>query len=435
MRGVLGPSLRSPTMSQPADEARDFTLTRRHAIGALLAAGAGTVLAQQPTATSGPTTTPSIGPDGQPLAPEYVDFLPPGMRGEGQPVRGYAAPLANTDLRPITIKRREPGDGDVELDILFTGICHSDIHFVHNDWKNTIYPCMPGHEFVGRVTRVGGGVTKFKQGDLIAVGPPIDSCGVCKSCQAKMESYCEGPKGRTETYNGPAKADGTNTYGGYSNRYVVKEKFAYHVPANLDLAGVAPLLCAGMTVYSPLLHWKVAPGVKVGVVGLGGLGHMAVKLAVSMGADVTVFSTTPEKEKDAKRFGAKAFVLSSDAPAMKKLELTQDLILNTIPYPYDPNTYVKTLARDGTMVVVGLLMPFATPVDSALLAMHRRSVSGSLVGGTGEYQPFLDYCGQKNIVSDVELVTLDQVNDVFPRVMAKQVRYRYVIDLAASKLA
>lgn len=426
----------TPAASTDATNSNENNVSRRHLISSALAAGAGAVLAPaafaQQDPRSNPTTVPSYGPDGNPLSSEYVDGLTPGMRGPGQPVRGYAAPLAKTELKPITIKRREVGEGDVELDILFCGVCHSDLHFVNNDWKNTIYPCMPGHEFIGKVTRVGNGVTKFKQGDTVAVGPPIDSCGQCKNCQAKMEQYCEGPKGRTEAYNGPAKPDGTNTYGGYSQRYVVKERFAYKLPANLDPKAAAPLLCAGMTVYSPLKHWKVGQGMKVGVVGLGGLGHMAVKLAASMGADITVFSTTPEKEADAMKFGAKKFVLSSDEAKMKELELTQDLILNTIPYPHDPNTYIKTLARDGTMVVVGLLLPFAVPPDSSLLAMHRRTLAGSLVGGTGEFQPFLDYCGQKNITATVETIPLESINETLMKVKSKQARYRYVIDLQNS---
>ncbi len=424
-------------MNDPEVSSSNSTISRRHVIGAALAAGASVALANQAAAapngaTTGPATHPSIGPDGQPLAAEYVEGLPPGMRGDGQLVKGYAAPLAKTELQPIVIKRREPGPGDVEFDILYTGICHSDIHFVHNDWKNTIYPTMPGHEFVGRVTRVGQGVTRFKRGDIVAVGPVTDSCGVCKNCQQHLEQYCEGPKGRTEAYNGPAKADGTNTYGGYSQRYVVKEKFAYAVPSNLDIKGVAPLLCAGMTVYSPLIHWRVGPGMKVGVAGMGGLGHMAVKLAAAMGADVTVFSTTPEKETDAMKFGAKNFVLSRDEPTMKTMELTQDLILNTIPYPYDPNTYIKTLARDGKMITVGLLFPFALPPDATELAMHRRTLASSLVGGPSDYAPFLQFCGENNIVATTELVPLEQVNEAYPKVMASKVRYRYVIDMSES---
>lgn len=411
-------------------------LSRRHALGAALAAGAGVALAQNTMkpegATPGPATRPSIGPDGQPLAPEYVDRLPPGMRGDGQLVKGYASPLAKQPLRAITIKRREPNADDVELDITFAGICHSDIHFVNDDWKNTIYPCMPGHEFVGKVTRVGSSVTKFKAGDTVAVGPVIDSCGQCPQCQAKMEQYCEGPKGRTEAYNGPSKPDGTNTYGGYSKRYVVKDKFCYAVPSNLDPKGVAPLLCAGMTVWSPLVHWKAGPGMKVGVAGMGGLGHMAVKLAAALGAEVTVFSTTPEKEADAMKFGAKKFVLTTDFAAMKTMELTQDLILNTIPYPYDPNTYIKPLARDGQMIAVGLLFPFAVPPDNMLLTMHRRHITSSLVGGPADYAPFLKFCGEKNIVATTEVVPLEGVNEAYPKVQSKLVRYRYVIDMTNS---
>ena len=295
-----------------------------------------------------------------------------------------------------------------------------------------MYPSMPGHEFVGRVTRVGAGVTRFKAGDVVAVGPVTDSCGQCKPCQDKQEQYCQGPKGRTEAYNGPAKPDGTNTYGGYSKRFVVNERFAYNIPANLDIKAVAPLLCAGMTVYSPLVHWKAGPGMRVGVVGMGGLGHMAVKFAVAMGAEVTVFSTSAEKQADAMKFGAKRFVLSMDEPAMKQMELSQNLLINTIPYPYDPNKYVKTLGQDGKLIVVGLIMPFAVPPDSTELIMHRRAIVGSLVGGTSEYGPYLDFCGKNNITSTVEMIRLEDVNEAYPRVMAAKVRYRYVIDMGQS---
>ena len=291
---------------------------------------------------------------------------------------------------------------------------------------------MPGHEFCGKVTRVDANVSRFKVGDGVAVGPGRRSCGKCKPCQDRLEQYCQGPKGRTEAYNGPAKADGTNTYGGYSQKYVVKERFAYNVPANLDMTGVAPLLCAGMTVYSPLVHWKVGPGCKVAVAGTGGLGHMAVKLAKALGAEVTVMSTTPGKEADAMKFGATKFVLATDFAAMKAMERTQGLIINTIPYPYDPNTSVRTLAKDGKMITVGLLFPFSVPPEGTELAMHRRTLASGLVGGTSEYGPFLKFCGDRNIVATTELIPLEQVNEAYPKVQSKMVRCRYVIDMSKS---
>ncbi len=345
---------------------------------------------------------------------------------------GYATNHSFTSLGPMKIDRRPPGEGDVQIEILYCGVCHSDIHQCANDWGNTIYPCMPGHEIVGRVTAVGASVTKFSVGDTVGVGCMVDSCGHCDSCRDDLEQYCQGPKGPTLTYNGPFKPDGTNTFGGYSSSIVVPEHFVLKIPANLDLKAVPPLLCAGVTTYSPLRHWKVKQGQRVGVVGLGGLGHMAVKLAAAMGAEVTVFSRTAEKAEDARRMGARSFVVSSDKPAMDALELKFDLVLSTIPDPYDLNPYVKVLKRDAALVVVGVLTPFSKATNNAEVAFHRRTVAGSLIGGIAETQEVLNFCGRHSIVADVELIPIQDINAAFKRVKKGEVRYRYVIDVAGS---
>jgi uncharacterized zinc-type alcohol dehydrogenase-like protein len=346
------------------------------------------------------------------------------------PTVGYGTNHSFTSLGPITFERRDLNPDDVRIDILYCGVCHSDIHQCENDWGNTVYPCVPGHEIVGRVAEVGGAVTKYKPGDLVGVGCMVDSCGQCPNCREDLEQYCEGPKGPTMTYNGPFKPDGTNTYGGYSGSVVVKEHFVLRVPTNLDLKGVAPLLCAGVTTYSPLRHWNVRPGQRVGVVGLGGLGHMAVKLAAAMGAEVTVFSTSEEKRSDALRLGAKSFVLSTDDDAMEQLELKFDFVLSTVPDAHDINPYAKLLKRDATLAVVGTLVPFSKPTDNSQIAFHRRTVAGSLIGGIAETQEVLDFCGQHNITSDVEVIAMEDINKAFKRVKKGDVRYRFVIDIA-----
>jgi uncharacterized zinc-type alcohol dehydrogenase-like protein len=346
--------------------------------------------------------------------------------------KGYAAKHSFSSLAPIDFERSEPGEKDVHIEILYCGVCHSDIHQAKNEWKNTVYPCLPGHEIVGRVKAVGPAVSQVKIGDIVGVGCMIDSCRHCDSCKADLEQYCQGPKGATMTYNGPMKPDGTNTFGGYSDSVVVPEHFVLNIPGNLDLKGVAPLLCAGVTTYSPLRHWKVHKGQHVAVVGLGGLGHMAIKLAAAIGAHVTVISTSAEKEADARRLGAEHFILSTEKEAMKDRELGFDFILSTIPESHDINPYVKLLKREGTLAVVGALTPFAKPTDNTEVAFHRRTVAGSLIGGIAETQEVLNFCGEHNIVSDVEMIAIDQINEAFKRVEKGDVRYRFVIDIAGS---
>ncbi len=343
---------------------------------------------------------------------------------------GYGNNHSFTSLGPIEFERREPEAKDVAIEILYCGVCHSDLHQESNDWGNTVYPCIPGHEIVGRVTTVGMEVTKFKTGDTVAVGCMVDSCGVCESCQANLEQYCEGPKGPTLTYNGPVKPDGSNTFGGYSDKIVVKEHFVLKVPENLDIKAVAPILCAGVTTYSPLKHWKVEAGNKVGIIGMGGLGHMAVKLATAMGAEVTVFSTSEEKEADAKKFGATDFVLQNDTDKLAKLELKFDFLLDTIPYEHDPNQFIKLLKRDATLAVVGLLLPFKEETNNQEVAFHRRNVAGSLIGGIAETQEVLDFCGEHNITPEIEIIAMEDINDAQKRMKNGEVRYRYVIDIA-----
>lgn len=348
----------------------------------------------------------------------------------GQTAIGYGNNHSFTSLGPLEIDRRPVGAEDVAIDILYCGVCHSDIHQAANDWGNTIYPCVPGHEIVGRVAATGASVTKHSVGDTVAVGCMIDSCGACESCRAGLEQYCEGPVGATLTYNGPVKPDGSNTFGGYSNHIVVKESFVLKVPENLDTKAVAPILCAGVTTYSPLKHWNVGAGQKVGVIGFGGLGHMGVKIARAMGAEVTVFSTTKEKEADAKKFGATDFVLWEDADAMAKFELKFDFLLDTIPYEHDINQFVKLLKRDATLAVVGLLLPFPAPTNNQEIAFHRRNVSGSLIGGIAETQEVLDFCAEHNILPAVEMIAIEDINDAHKRVKNNEVHYRYVIDIA-----
>lgn len=343
---------------------------------------------------------------------------------------GYAARSATTPLSSFAFEREEPSQSDVQIEILYCGVCHSDLHQVRNEWHNTVYPCLPGHEIVGRVVKVGSAVTKFKEGDLAGVGCMVNSCQSCLPCQEGLEQYCEGPKGWTATYNGPLKPDGTNTFGGYSNNIVVTEKFVLKVPDSLDLKAVAPLLCAGITTYSPLRHWQVSPGQKVGVVGLGGLGDVAIKLAKAMGASVTVFTTSPEKEADARKLGADDVVLSTEKEAMSKHQLSFDFILNTVPVSHDINPYVNLLKRDATLTLVGALEPLE-PVDNSQVAFHRRNIAGSLIGGIAETQELLDFCAEHNIVSDVEIVPIQQINEAYERMLKGDVKYRFVIDMAS----
>ena len=339
--------------------------------------------------------------------------------------KAYAALSAGSDLVPYEFDRRAVGAHDVELDIKYSGICHSDIHQAREEWGPAIFPMVPGHEIAGVVTSVGASVTKFKVGDHIGVGVFIDSCGKCVQCNKGLQQYCE--EGMTGTYNGYERDGKTVAMGGYSNRFVINENYAVHIPANLPLDGVAPLLCAGITLYSPIKHWKVGPGKKVAVMGLGGLGHMGVKFAVALGAEVTVLSHSPSKEADAKAMGAHHFVSTKDPEVFKKYAKNFDIILNTVSAEIDINQYLNLLAQDGTLVVIGLPgKPYAVHVGSLLGA--RRSMAGSMIGGIPEMQEMLDFCGKHNILSDVEVIKADYINTAYERTIASDVKYRFVID-------
>lgn len=342
---------------------------------------------------------------------------------------GTASPEAA--LQQMQIERRTVTPKDIEIEILYCGVCHSDLHTARNDWGGTIYPAVPGHEIVGKVTKVGAEVTKLKVGDFAAVGCLVGSCGTCDSCQHDLEQYCL--NGFVGTYNGKDKHSGTQTFGGYSERIVVDEHFVLKVPANLDLAATAPLLCAGITTWSPLRHWKVGKGSKVAVVGLGGLGHMAIKLAKGLGAEVTLFSRTPGKEKDAIRLGADAVVISTDADQMSKVKGKFDLIIDTVPYVHDVNPYVATLNISGTLVLVGYLGGLEPILNTVPMIMGRKSVAGSLIGGIAETQEMLDFCGEHNIVSDIEIINMQDINEAYERMLKSDVRYRFVIDMASLK--
>jgi uncharacterized zinc-type alcohol dehydrogenase-like protein len=347
--------------------------------------------------------------------------------------RTYAAQDARSPLTPYAIERREPGPHDVQIDILYCGVCHSDLHTVRNEWKNTVYPSVPGHEIVGKVVAVGNQVSRFKVGETVGVGCMVDSCRTCPSCREGLEQYCE--KGFTGTYNGPAQQDGGNTYGGYSERIVVDEQFVLRVSHTDNLAAVAPLLCAGITTYSPLRHWGAGPGRKVGIVGLGGLGHMGVKLAHAMGAHVVLFTTSPGKEADAKRLGADEVVISKDKQQMAAHRNSFDFILNTVAAPHRLDDYLNLLKRDGTMTLVGApAEPHPSP-EVFNLIFKRRALAGSLIGGIAETQEMLDFCAEHGIVSDIELIPIDYINTAYERMLKSDVKYRFVIDMASLKQA
>jgi uncharacterized zinc-type alcohol dehydrogenase-like protein len=341
-------------------------------------------------------------------------------------VKAYAAASATSPLAPTTIERREVGPHDVQIEILYSGICHSDIHQVRNEWGNSSYPMVPGHEMVGRVTAVGAHVKKFKVGDLAGVGCMVDSCRTCAPCKRDLEQFCE--SGCAFSYNGTEMDRKTPTYGGYASSVVVNEDFTLKVSPKLDLAGAAPLLCAGITTYSPLRHWKVGKGTKVGVVGLGGLGHMAVKLAAAMGAEVTMLSTSKSKEADAKKLGAQAFGLTSDPETFAKLRGRFDLIIDTISAPHDYNAYLGLLRVEGAMVLLGV-PPEAVPVAAISLIGGRKTLSGSLIGGIKETQEMLDFCAEHGVVSEVEVIPMDKVNEAYERMLKNDVRYRFVLDM------
>jgi uncharacterized zinc-type alcohol dehydrogenase-like protein len=342
--------------------------------------------------------------------------------------RAYAAMTAGADLVPYQFDRRELGAHDVALDIAYSGICHSDIHQVREEWGDALFPMVPGHEIAGTVTKVGSAVTKFKVGDLIGVGVFVDSCRVCENCKAGLEQYCL--DGMTGTYNSYERDGTTLAMGGYSNYFVVNEDYAVHIPSHLPLQGVAPLLCAGITLYSPIKHWNVGPGKKVAVMGLGGLGHMGVKFAVAMGADVTVLSHSPHKQADALAMGAHHFISTQDDAVFAAHEKKFDVILNTISAEIDINQYLSLLKLNGTLVVIGLPgKPYALQVGALLGA--RRSIGGSMIGGIAELQEMLDFCGKHNIVSDVEVIKPDYINAAYKRTVASDVKYRFVIDTSA----
>jgi uncharacterized zinc-type alcohol dehydrogenase-like protein len=346
---------------------------------------------------------------------------------------GYANHSATEKLEPFNFERREPRPEDVAIEILFCGICHSDIHSARNEWGGTTYPFVPGHEIVGRVTAVGDKVSKYKVGDLVGVGCLVDSCRSCTACNDGLEQYCE--NGWTGTYGSDDKIGGTphtRTLGGYSDRITVDERFVLRIPDNLDPAEAAPLLCAGITTYSPLKNWKVGSGQRVGIIGLGGLGHMGVKFAHAMGAHVVMITTSPEKGADAKKLGANEVLLSRDQAAMEASMNSFDFLLNTIPVGHDVDPYMNLLKRDGAMVLVGSVEPL-TQVNGIPFIMKRRSMAGSLIGGLPETQEMLDFCGEHNITCDIEMIDMKDVNTAYDRTVASDVKYRFVIDMATLK--
>lgn len=344
-------------------------------------------------------------------------------------VSGYAALSPTAPLAPFQVERRTPRPDDVTLEILYCGVCHSDLHQARNDWGFSQYPLVPGHEIIGRVTAVGDNVTKFKPGDLAGIGCMVDSCRECHPCKQGLEQYCE--EGNIQTYNGQDRFDHQPTYGGYSKAIIASEDFVLRIPQGLDLKGAAPLLCAGITTWSPLKRWKVGEGSKVAVIGLGGLGHMALKLANGLGADVTLFTRSPGKEEDARRLGAHQVIISTDPSHMAKVNNQFDLIIDTVPYTHDINPYLPTLTLDGTLVFVGLLGELQPYINTVPLIIGRRSVAGSCIGGIAETQEMLDFCAEKGIVSDVEMIQMQDINEAYERMLKSDVKYRFVIDMAS----
>ena len=346
-------------------------------------------------------------------------------------VKAFGTASKDADLKPMNIERREPTAKDIEIEILFCGVCHSDLHTARNDWGGTIYPAVPGHEIVGRVVKTGSEVTKLKVGDFAAVGCLVDSCRECNSCKHDLEQYCL--NGFTGTYNGKEKFLGTQTFGGYSEKIVVDEHFVLKVPANLNMAAVAPLLCAGITTWSPLRHWNVGKDSKVAVVGLGGLGHMAIKLAKGLGAHVALFSRTPGKTNDALELGADEVIISTDKEHMNSVRGKFDLIIDTVPYIHDLNPYINTLNVSGTLVVVGYLGGLEPLLNTVPMILGRKSVAGSLIGGIAETQEMLNFCGEHNIVSEIEVIKIQDINIAYERMLKSDVRYRFVIDMNSLK--
>ncbi|WP_434778096.1 NAD(P)-dependent alcohol dehydrogenase [Neisseria sp. Ec49-e6-T10] len=345
-------------------------------------------------------------------------------------VLGYAAKTAKANLEPYHFERRDPRPNDVVIDILYCGVCHSDLHHVNGDWS-TLYPVVPGHEIIGRVVRVGAQVTRFKVGDAVGVGCMVDSCQHCNPCEHGLEQYCE--EGATLTYNSLDRHDQMPTFGGYSDKIVVSDKFVLHIPDAMELKSAAPLLCAGITTWSPLRHWQVKEGSKVAVVGLGGLGHMAIKLAKGLGAQVTLFTRSAGKEADAQRLGVDKIVISQDESQMASVKGQFDLIIDTVPYVHDLNAYIPTLSLSGTIVLVGYLGDLEPTLNTAPLVMGRKSVAGSVIGGIAETQEMLDFCGQHGITSDVEIINIQDIDKAYQRMLKSDVKYRFVIDMASLK--
>jgi|TARA_R110001606_G_scaffold94633_2_gene209691 uncharacterized zinc-type alcohol dehydrogenase-like protein len=345
-------------------------------------------------------------------------------------IKAYAADNKDANLKPLEIERRDTLKDDVKIDILYCGVCHSDLHQVRNDWKNSAYPVVPGHEIIGKVLEVGSGVTKFKVGDLVGVGCLVDSCQTCSACKDDLEQFCE--NGATFTYNSKDKHSGGHTFGGYSENVTVNKEFVLKVPENLDPKAAAPLLCAGITTYSPLAHWGVKKGDKVGVIGLGGLGHMGIKFAHAMGAHTVMITTSPSKSEDAKKLGADEVLISKDEAQMNEHANSFDFLLNTIPVGHDMNPYAALLKRDATMVIVGAVEPL-DPLHGGSLIMGRKSIAGSLIGGLKETQEMLDFCGKHNVVSDIEMIDIQNINDAYDRLQKSDVKYRFVIDMKSLK--
>lgn len=342
--------------------------------------------------------------------------------------QGYATHNANSPLVPFSFERREPRPNDIQIGILFCGVCHSDIHQARNEWGSSTFPMVPGHEIIGKVTALGSAVSDFKIGEMVGVGCLVDSCRTCSDCEDHLEQFCNAA---TFTYNAPDKISGGSTYGGYSSQIVVDQHFVLHISDKLDPAGAAPLLCAGITTYSPLKHWQVGKGDKVGIVGLGGLGHMGVKFARAMGAHVVLFTTSVNKIDDAKRLGAHEVVISKDAEAMQQHRLSFDFILNTVAAAHNLDSFTELLKRDGTLCLVGVPdHPHPSPAIGNLI-FKRRKIAGSLIGGLKETQEMLDFCAEHNIVSDIEIIPIQQINQAYERMLKSDVKYRFVIDLAS----
>jgi alcohol dehydrogenase (NADP+) len=367
---------------------------------------------------------------GAPDVAEAQETTSPASLGASR-VRAYGAASATAPIRPIEITRRAVGPHDVLLDILYCGVCHSDIHTIRGEWGPTPYPCVTGHEIVGRVIGIGSAVTKFRIGDIGGVGCMVDSCRVCANCVADLEQYCL--NGATFTYASPDPATGGHTLGGYSERIVVTEHFVIRIPPGADLAATAPLLCAGITTFSPMQHWKLEGGQNIGVIGLGGLDHVAVKLAAARKANVTVFTTSSGKIADAKRLGADAAVLSTDSQAMKAIGAKFDLMISTVPEAYPIQPFLDLLKLDGALINVGAMAPPLHDIDGLQLARSRRSLAGSIIGGIAETQEVINYCADRNIKADITLIQPDQINQAFERVVNKDVRYRFVIDMKKSR--